>query len=169
MFLLDPPLLKLPLAILVLVLNVIFPGIGFIISGFISEPRNVTAIILGVVVLVLFYAVPFFFYIVVGLFNLLVGNNFGSIVLLPIWIAIFFVWLYSVVWSVTGLLNAKKGNSGSLEGQNYTFTGVQENSQQEDVYATEESNPYQGNPYETEYQPSTNQYNEVNGNGYQNL
>ena len=98
MFLLDPPLLKLPMAIIVLVMNLIFPGTGFIVSGFLAQPRDVVSWILGAVVIVLFYAIPIGFYVIVGLFNAIVGNSWASVLFLPLWIGVFFVWIYNVIW-----------------------------------------------------------------------
>jgi hypothetical protein len=114
MFLLDPPHLKLHIGILVLLLNIVFPGLGSVVAGIVA--KEIISMIIGVVIMVLYFIIPISCYMVIGIFNFLVRNNIAIIVAFPIMIGAFFVWLYSLIWvNFINFLNFFQGNYGIFE------------------------------------------------------
>jgi hypothetical protein len=91
--LLDPPYLNRYIGILVLLLNVFVPGLGFLVAGIIS--KELLSIVIGVVVIVLYFVIPISCYVLIFYF---LQNNFAILVSLPILIGAFFIWLYSSIW-----------------------------------------------------------------------
>jgi hypothetical protein len=91
--LLDPPYLNHYIGILVLLLNVFVPGLGFLVAGIIS--KELLSIVIGVVVIVLYFVIPISCYVLIFYF---LQNNFAILVSLPILIGAFFIWLYSSIW-----------------------------------------------------------------------
>jgi hypothetical protein len=96
MFLLNPPHVKLHIGILVLLLNILFPGLGSVVAGIVA--KEIISMIIGVVIMFLYFIIPVSCYMLIAIFNFFTKNNIAIIVAFPIMIGAFFVWLYSLIW-----------------------------------------------------------------------